>query len=146
MPITSKLDPNSGTLRSRVIDTLHFHDFLRHITETRPQLAPGLPEIFDARGADTDIAVSEMRALAYAARDTSLRGELGATAFVASEDGTFGMARMYATFADESTDPIHVFRDLELAEEWLGRVAQMQTPIAREKQSLPAPELRERAS
>jgi len=41
-------------------------------------------------------------------------------AFIASEDATFGMARMFALQAEGLGQTIEVFRDRKKAEEWLG--------------------------
>jgi hypothetical protein len=41
-------------------------------------------------------------------------------AFVASADGTFGMARMFALHAESLGQVVEVFRDRDTAEEWLG--------------------------
>ena len=40
-------------------------------------------------------------------------------AFIASEDATFGMARMFALQAEGLGQTIEVFRDRKMAEEWL---------------------------
>jgi hypothetical protein len=119
MPITIKLDEKTGRLRSRGTGTLTYADFLIHLKETRPRKAPGLPELFDARGVSTDMTTVQIRALSYVTQELSNRGVLGASAFVATDDTLFGMARMYASFGDGLTDPIQIFRGIACAEEWL---------------------------
>jgi hypothetical protein len=41
-------------------------------------------------------------------------------AFVASADTAFGLARMFALRAESMGQTIHVFRDRDAAEAWLG--------------------------
>lgn len=40
-------------------------------------------------------------------------------AIVASSDAVFGMARMFATFAERAGQEVRIFRELHLAEAWL---------------------------
>jgi hypothetical protein len=41
-------------------------------------------------------------------------------AIVAPADAVYGMARMFATFAERSGQEVRIFRELEPAEKWLG--------------------------
>jgi hypothetical protein len=44
-------------------------------------------------------------------------------ALVASSDATFGMARMFALQSESVGQTIEVFREMRLAEEWLGLIS-----------------------
>ena len=46
-------------------------------------------------------------------------GATNRCAIVAATDHIFGMARMYELLSSNSTEQIHVFRDIESAEQWL---------------------------
>lgn len=119
MTITATLDHTGGRLHTRVQGILHYNDFLLHLKETRRLLAPGCPELFEARFVRTDLTTVQVRALSYAACEVSARGELGPTAFVVTDNALYGMARMYSSFCDGACDPIRVFRELGCAAEWL---------------------------
>lgn len=121
MSITARVSESTGTLHTKVMGTLSYADFLIHLKETRPRLAPGRPELFDARGAVTDMTTEQIRDLCYATQGVSDRGEIGPTAIVATDDKVFGLARMYSGFCEGRAQPVLVFRDFRRAEEWLAR-------------------------
>lgn len=77
-----------------------------------------LPELFDARGAVTNVTTDEVRRLVARARAAAQRMPLGPTAIVTDSEHVFEMARMYAILA-EAGAPVEVFRELEAAVEWL---------------------------
>src|SRR5207247_10837963 len=58
--------------------------------------ALGIPELIDARDATTDMGGRQVRELVSHLRKLSHRYSLGPTAFVATDDVVYGMARMYS--------------------------------------------------
>lgn len=121
MSITARVSESTGTLQTKVTGTLSYADLLIHLTETRSRLAPGRSELFDARGADTDMTTDQIRDLCYATQGVSDRGEIGPTAIVVTNDKVFGLAQMYSGFCGGRPWPVLVFRDFRRAEEWLAR-------------------------
>jgi TnpA family transposase len=66
----------------------------------------------------TDITVDSGALMGSAARPR-FRND-SRRAFVAPSDVAYGMARMFATLAEQSGQEVRVFRERHLAEEWLG--------------------------
>jgi hypothetical protein len=120
MTITTRLNKKTSRLLTQVKGTLNYQDFLTHIKETRPRLAPSWPELFDARDALTDITTAEIRDLCYAAQGAATNGEIGPMAIIATNDLLYGLARMYSGLCGGRANPIEVFRELRPAQDWLG--------------------------
>lgn len=57
-------------------------------------------------------------------------------AFVAKDDACYGMARMYALYAESLGQLVHVFREAAEAEAWLG--LQQSEPISANPKTAPA--------
>lgn len=119
MPITTEVDKSSGWRRSRVSGLLQYEEFVTHLIGTRTGRDSTLLELFDATGAATDLTVEQVRAISEKAKDLRSTGALGPMAIVADDDTLFGMARMYESFGGDRIGPIHIFRDLGQAENWL---------------------------
>jgi hypothetical protein len=66
----------------------------------------------------TDVTVD--RKVLAATASVPLFEDSARRAFVAPSDIAFGMARMFATLAERSGREVRVFRELHLAEAWLG--------------------------
>ena len=78
------------------------------------------PLIIDARDATIELTLSEVRTLAARVRAVRERVAVGPTAFVASGDLSYGVARMYASFDEvEGLHGFGVFRTIEEAEHWI---------------------------
>jgi hypothetical protein len=120
MTITTRLNKNTSRLHTLVKGTLNYRDFLTHIEETRPRLAPSWPELFDAREALTDLTTAEIKDLCYAAQAAATRDKIGPTAIIATNDLLYGLARMYSGLCGGHANPIEVFREIRSAEDWLG--------------------------
>lgn len=120
MPISAKLSAETRWLHTRATGTLTYAELLAHLRDTKEG---GRPELFDARGADTDLTTFQVRSLSYFAKHLWDRGELGPTAVVATEDALFGMVRMYSSFLDAFAGVSQVFRDIGYAEKWLHTVS-----------------------
>ena len=74
-------------------------------------------------------SLGDLRAVSHVAVDARTLAQVAATplfhvgalrAVVASSDCVFGMARTFAGFAERVGQQVRVFREMHLAEEWLG--------------------------
>jgi hypothetical protein len=118
MAIVATFDVPTQTLQTRASGTVSYADVLEHLHTARQQV-PGARELFDASGAKTDLTAAEVKALAQEAFALFERGKLGPIAVVATDSVLFGMARMYEAFVADLAVPIHVFREVSPALEWL---------------------------
>ena len=119
MPITARVDQTNNRLHSLASGILTYGDVRYHLEETRRLEAPGYPDLFDARGAETDMTVSQIQSLASISGEMFKRGELGATAIIVTGQVLFGMTRMYERLNADYISPVHVFLELPPAEAWL---------------------------
>jgi hypothetical protein len=84
--------------------------------------------LLDPRFDPTYRSLGDLREVTAISVDTIASAHTAATplfvagtrrAIVATADVAFGMARMFATFAERAGQDVRVFRELHLAEEWL---------------------------
>jgi hypothetical protein len=121
MPISYSIDPQSGWMLTRTDGLVTFHEVNAHldVEQRHRDLHPA--ELIDARGATTDLSVTEVRRLVQRAGEM-LRGvDLGPTATVTTNDVMFGMARMYGMLAEGVGVNTEAFRDMQSATSWLCR-------------------------
>jgi hypothetical protein len=124
MPITYTLDRERKRMHTRAEGLLTLADLQEHLDVEGHDRAEGYPELFDARGASTDITPDDVRVLVERARRWQAEGRIvGPTAIVADNDVVFGMARMYAILCEFVEAPVEVFREVGPALAWLERVA-----------------------
>jgi hypothetical protein len=123
MPIQYVIDSIHQRLLTHADGLVTFQDLSQHLDAEERDRALELPELFDARGATTDVTAEEVRRLVQRAADTLRRIPLGPTAIVATDDVVFGMARMYAILTEQPGARVEVFRDLESANRWLEQVS-----------------------
>ena len=123
MPIQYVIDSIHQRLLTHADGLVTFQDLSRHLDAEERDRALELPELFDARGATTDVTAEEVRRLVQRAADTLRRIPLGPTAIVATDDVVFGMARMYAILTEDAGARVEVFRDVEPANRWLQEVS-----------------------
>jgi hypothetical protein len=121
MPITARVEQTSKRLHSRASGILTYEDVRYHLQETRGLVAPGYPDLFDARGVETDMTVAQIQSLVSISGEMFKRGALGATAIVVTGHVLFGMTRMYERLNADDISPVHVFLDLPPAEAWLAQ-------------------------
>ena len=122
MPITYVIDRLNQRMVTRADGVLTFHDVNRHLDEEESERGLDLPELFDARGAETDLTSEQVRHLVQRAARMVRTIPLGPTAIVATDDTLYGMARMYSMLAEAVGVSVEVFRDLDSAERWLNRI------------------------
>ena len=118
MPITARVE-ETGRVYIRASGLVTYEDLRNFVWETRARPAIGSPQLFDARDAETDLTVEQIRGLQNTIRDQFERGEIGPTAIVASVDSVFGIDPMTQSYTAGHTVPVRVFRELASAEEWL---------------------------
>lgn len=86
----------------------------------RPDFTPGLPAIFDLRGADfASFGAVGSRAVAEVNRGLAARRGAARVAFVVDNDLGFGVLRMHEVLGQSSNLQVRVFRDLAEAQHWV---------------------------
>ncbi|HSU13789.1 hypothetical protein [Longimicrobium sp.] len=124
MAITYTLDRERQRMFTRAEGHLTLADLLEHLRVEEVDRAVGYAELFDARGATTDVVADGIRRLVERTRELQAAGRvIGPTAIVADHDVVYGMARMYAILSEFVHAPVEVFRDVQPALEWLDSVA-----------------------
>jgi hypothetical protein len=120
MAITYTLDRERRRMYTRAEGRLNMADLLDHLRVEELDRAEGYAELFDARGATTDVKADDVRRLVARTRELQAAGKVvGATAVVADNDVVFGMARMYAILSEFEHAPVAVYREVPPALEWL---------------------------
>lgn len=119
MPIAYTIDPDKQLVLSEIWGPATETEVLEHNRQLSgdPMFNPGYRQLADMSGV-TEILVSA-DTIKETARDSFFSPGVR-RAFVASADGTFGMARMFALHAESLGQVVEVFRDRRAAEEWLG--------------------------
>jgi hypothetical protein len=119
MPFSHRIDRDQGVIVTRLwgVVTSEQLDEHRRAVLMDPAFDPGFRLLADMRGLTTlDIPSDRIR---YAAERSVLRGGRH-RAIVAASPEQYGVARMYATWAQLAGDWVEVFRDWESAARWLG--------------------------
>jgi len=119
MPGAYTIDPVRSIVLSRAWGVVTDRDLLAHVRALAAdaRFRPHFSQLADIRGA-ADVAVSSS-----GIKDLAKLNPFGAgarRAVVVDRDVIFGMARMYQMMREPSTDEVEIFRDLDLALEWLG--------------------------
>jgi hypothetical protein len=119
LPATYEIDPQRRLVTSRLWGGVTDDEVYAHNEKLRtdPRFDPTYRQLTDLTGV-TEIAVSTSMI-----NETSLDQffEPGTRrAIIATDDGVFGMARMYALRAEGLGQRIEVFREEQPAREWLG--------------------------
>ena len=123
MPIRYVIDRDRKRLLTHAEGLVTFQELSEHLDAEERDRGLGLPELFDARGATTNVTTQQVRTLVSRAAATLRRIPLGPTAIVATDDLVFGMARMYAILTEDAGARVEVFRDVESASRWLQEVS-----------------------
>src|ERR1700730_16769144 len=123
MPIRYVFDSTQQRLLTHADGLVTFQDLSEHLDAEERDRGLGLPELFDARGATTNVTAQQVRTIVQRAVDTLGQIPRGPTAIVATDDVVFGMARMYAILTEQVGARVEVFRDVESANRWLQEVS-----------------------
>ena len=119
LPASYDIDPKQRLVTSRLWGAVtedEVHDHNRRL-RTDPTFNPGYRQFVDLTGI-TEIRVGT-NMINETAHDQFFNPGVR-RAFIASDDATFGMARMFALQAEGLGQTIEVFRDRGKAKEWLG--------------------------
>jgi hypothetical protein len=125
MPIRYAIDHVRRRLLTHADGTLTFHDINAHLDVEQRNRDLDVPELFDARGATTDLTTDQVRRLVRRAADMLRFVDLGATAIVTTNDVLYGMARMYSVLAESEGAEADVFYDIQSAERWLDQLTSL---------------------
>ncbi len=79
-----------------------------------------LDTLHDLRDAKWAFSVAESKGLSNKHLEIGTKLGPGKAAYVASDDTTFGMSRMYGAMSDKGLRKMATFRDVSAAREWLG--------------------------
>jgi hypothetical protein len=123
MPIRYDTDQIHRRLLTHADGVLTFHEINAHLHLEERNRDLDLPELFDARGATTDLTAEQVRRLVQRASDMLRVTPLGATAIVTTNDVLYGMARMYSVLAERVGAVAEVFRDVDSATQWLDQIS-----------------------
>jgi hypothetical protein len=120
MPLTFQIDEAKRRLYSRAEGVVTYEDLRNHMNRPEPLL--NYSELLDATDAAPNMSMQKIRDLADELRQrSSVHGPPGPIAFIAERPVMFGMLRMYDSLTNDIR-PIHVFRKIEDAENWLDTV------------------------
>jgi hypothetical protein len=117
-----KLDQERGVIVLRYSGIVSVEEIQNVLDElvALPGFRNGLRLVADFRKSTTPLTGADVRELArYAERSDAAWGTTK-WALIASNDTTFGLARMYMALTDGYRVTTHVFRDPGKAERWLG--------------------------
>jgi hypothetical protein len=119
MPVTYAIDPVKRLVVSQISDPATENEVHEHNRRLRtdPLFDPSYQQLADMTG------VTQLLVSTVTVRETALDSFFAPgvrRAFVATSDGTFGMARMFALHAESLGQVVEVFRDRGEAEAWLG--------------------------
>ena len=119
MPATYTIDPDRKLVISKIWGPATETEILEHNRQLRgdPLFDPGYQQLADMSGV-TEV-LGSTNTIKETARDSFFAPGVR-RAFVATGDGAFGMARMFALHAESLGQVVEVFRDCDAAEEWLG--------------------------
>ena len=120
MPFTYVVDRAAGIVRATGHGVIRFDDLAAHLEALVAGGVGHLPQLIDARDAEHDLSVSDMRRLvALVGRLRAAHGLRHRTALAVSTPVAFGMARMYGALAETVDPDFAVFHDLDEADAWL---------------------------
>jgi len=122
MPITYRIDPNRGLVRTACTGLVTLPDVLAHfdVLQRDPRRTAHLDVLLDLRKLSSTPDSPQLRSVANRiGRVSDLT--FGRCAIVVDRDLMFGLSRMFEAFAHEHFQEIQVFREPVAAEAWLAR-------------------------
>jgi len=120
MPATTHLDPDTGIAHCSATGKLTRDEVVAVVEQIYrdPNFREPRRTIWDIAEATPTLNVQEVREVVAYVKAHRPAGA-GKTAIVATGDLAFGMGRMYEMLASEQQVKTRVFRDSELAQQWL---------------------------
>jgi hypothetical protein len=119
MPTSYSIDPVRRLVTSRIWGVVTNEEVLEHnrLLSSDPAFNPSYRQFADMSGVTRNLVtfpnVQETARDQYFTPGTR-------RALVVADDNTFGLCRMFATYAEAVGQTIEVFREREAAEAWLG--------------------------
>jgi hypothetical protein len=122
LSISYEIDHSQRLVTSRLSGVVTNDEVRDHNERLRtdPEFDPGYRQLIDLSGI-TEVRVTTPTVTSAAQDQYFAPGSR--RAFFAPSDVTFGLARMFALYAESGGQTIEVFRDRRQAEEWLGIAA-----------------------
>jgi len=119
LPVSYSIDPNQKLVMSRIWGTVTNDEVGQHNRQLRadPLFDPTYRQLADM--SDVTVNMVTFNNVQETARDQYFAPGTR-RALVVSNDTTFGLCRMYATYAEGLGQVVTVFRDRKEAEAWLG--------------------------
>jgi hypothetical protein len=121
LPVSYIVDKAAGIIRTRCYGNVTLAEVLSHFEKLKNDLdSPNLLDVvLDLREMTSSPTAEQIRQASHG--PAVLRGAIafGCCAIVARRDVIFGMARMWAVFAEAYFKKIDVFRSVSEAEIWL---------------------------
>jgi hypothetical protein len=121
MPVTYAIDVHSGIIRTRCVGNVVLSEVLDHFQQLSqdPTCPPFISMLLDLTELTSVPQSSQLHVVADTIRGLGDRLQFGACAIAASRDAVYGMARVFAVFAEPYFQKIAVFRDVGESEVWL---------------------------
>ena|SRR2546427_1831640 len=119
MPFTYVVDSVAGVVRTSGHGVIRIDDLANHLQSLVEAGLVHVPQLIDAREAQHELAVEDMRRLVALVEKMPTGGSPRRTALVVTSMVDYGMARMYGALAAETDPGFAVFQNLAEAEAWL---------------------------
>jgi len=122
MPHSIKLNDALGVIVLRSAGNVDFTELRNDLDELvrLPGFREGLALVADFRGSSTPVTAAEIAKLADYAKRTDAKWGVTKWAFIAADDLTFGLTRMFMAMTEDYDVTTQVFRDDIRADGWLG--------------------------
>ena len=119
MPISYSIDPEQKLVTSRIWGIVTNDEVDEHNRQLRndPRFDPTYRQLADMTGVTRNVVTTTN--VQQTARDQYFAPGTRRALLVA-DDTTFGLCRMYETYAESVGQVLTVFRDRKKAEDWLG--------------------------
>ncbi len=122
MPIEYEIKKDLNLAVIRHVGTILDHEFLAKHLEINRAIGPDMDRIIDLRQTDSKSRSAEFvhRIAQMAKQSASETNALPKVAIVAPANLSYGLARMFESYAGEIAWTVVVFREMEKALEWMG--------------------------
>lgn len=124
MPVAYQIDHTQSLIHTKCVGNINLEEVLGHFDELEqdPDCPPMLDVLLDFSEMQAIPDTDQLMAVADRMRHVAHRVRFGACAIIAKSDIIFGIARMYAVYAEPHFTTVRVFRDYIQAEFWLNSV------------------------
>jgi hypothetical protein len=121
MPITYQIDKARKLVRTKCVGDVTFNEVMEHFQALcrDPDCPQRLDVLLDLSELNAIPDPQQIREVSNTIGDIRDRVEFNACAIVARSDVLFGMARMFASLAENQFHATNVFRTVDQGEMWL---------------------------